>query len=381
LLRAPLSVHSRVITRGAATAERSREGRPREPDPGNAGVGRGAFSWIVALPRRGFPAGKRGDDALAIALVLAAALLHATWNAVLRSRADRLWSIAVMGLAACVVALPFALALPAPAPASWPYLLLSAMLQTGYSLFLVLAYGRGDFGQVYPIARGTAPLLVTLGAALFARELPSTATLAGIALVSLGILSLSYAGRRAPPIALGAALTTGLFIAAYGVTDGIGSRLSGTPIAYAAWLNVLYTARAGDRRCRARTLRPRSARARDAQGGGERRPLARRLRGDHVGVTLAPLGAVSALRETSVVFAALIGRVFLAERLTLRRIGSCAVIAIGAICLSCPDDGRKKRLRERPRPTYGAFAMMMQSLSPRAALTTRFWYRRYISAA
>jgi drug/metabolite transporter (DMT)-like permease len=272
---------------------------------------------------------------LAIALVLAAALLHATWNAVLRSGADRLWSIAVMGIASGSTALPFALALPLPAPASWPYLLLSAVLQIGYSLFLVLAYRRGDFGQVYPIARGSAPLLVTLGAALFARELPSAAALAGIALVSLGILSLAYAGRHAPPIALGAALTTGLFIAAYGVTDGIGSRLSGAPIAYAAWLNVLYTP--------VMLVIVVAVRGRFALDPSAPETLKAALSGvlALVGyavimwaVTLAPMGAVSALRETSVVFAALIGRLFLEERLTLRRVGSCAVIAIGAICLT-----------------------------------------------
>ncbi len=106
-------------------------------------------------------------------LILTAALLHATWNAILRSGSDRLWSITVMGTVGVLVALPVAIGLPHPAPPSWPYIALSAFLQTGYSLFLVRAYRDSHLTHVYPIARGTAPLLVTLGAAVFAGEQPA----------------------------------------------------------------------------------------------------------------------------------------------------------------------------------------------------------------
>src|SRR5882724_5181241 len=108
-----------------------------------------------------------------VALLLAAAFCHASWNALLRGRADRLWSMTVMSFVTTAAAVPAVLLLAPPDPASWPYIAVSAALQTGYSLFLVRAYRSGDFGQVYPIARGSAPLLATLLAALVAGARPS----------------------------------------------------------------------------------------------------------------------------------------------------------------------------------------------------------------
>src|SRR5258708_7087330 len=167
-----------------------------------------------------------------ILLVLCAAVLHATWNAVLRSGADRLWSITVMTTASSLAALPATLLLPLPAAASWPYILLSAGLHVGYNLFLVRAYRHGELIQVYPIARGSSPLLVTLGAAIFAGERLSLLALSGIVLVSLGIISLARGRGSARPMSLATALATGGFIACYTVTDGIGARLAGHPQAY-----------------------------------------------------------------------------------------------------------------------------------------------------
>ncbi len=268
-----------------------------------------------------------------VALVLCAAILHATWNAVLRSGADRLWSITVMSLAMTVVALPFAVLLPLPAAPSWSYLFLSAGLQVGYSVFLVLTYRHAELGQAYPIVRGSVPLLVTLGAAVFAGEHLTALSLSGIALVSFGIMSLaakSGTGKRS----VAAALVTGLFIASYTVTDGMGARLAGNAQAYAAWLCLIYgvlmplvfVAVRGrliiDRRS-PETLR--------ATIGG-----IISLLGYAVviwAMTLGPIGPVSALRETSIVFAALIGRVFLNEALTIRRLAACLGIAAGAFCL------------------------------------------------
>src|SRR5260370_25140247 len=171
-----------------------------------------------------------------VIVVLCAARLHSTWNAVLRSGADRFWSIVVMSIASATVSLPFTLILAAPAMPSWPYIGLSAILQISYCLFLVRAYREGDLGQVYPIARGSSPLLVTVGAAIFASENLSPLILAGIVMVSFGIIAMAF-GRDRPDVkSLLAALATGLFIAGYTVTDGIGSRLSGHPSSYAAWL-------------------------------------------------------------------------------------------------------------------------------------------------
>src|SRR5882672_5190689 len=100
-----------------------------------------------------------------VGVVLCAAIMHATWNAMLRGRSDQFWSVTVMSFAGTVLAVPAVLFLPLPATASWPYLGLSSLLQLGYSVFLVLAYRHAELGQVYPIVRGCVPLLVTLGAA------------------------------------------------------------------------------------------------------------------------------------------------------------------------------------------------------------------------
>src|SRR6202044_196813 len=132
------------------------------------------------------------------AIVLFAALLHASWNALLKGTDDRLWSMTIMGIAtslACALLPPF---LPLPDRSSWPYLIGTAVLHVGYNIFLIRAYRSGEFGSAYPIARGSSPLLVTLGAATVAGEAPSTFGIAGIVLVSGGIISLAFRGRRLP---------------------------------------------------------------------------------------------------------------------------------------------------------------------------------------
>ena len=268
-----------------------------------------------------------------VALVLSTAVLHAGWNAVLRHGRDGLWTftlIATGGAALSSAFLPF---LPLPRPASLPFLAASFLLHTAYSVLLILAYRWGDLGAVYPVARGSAPPLVTAGAAIFAHEYLGAAPLAAIAVVSLGIIALSrdHLAAAAPPRAVAAALATGMVIASYSVVDGMGARLAGHPLAYAFWLEAVdflpwpfvLLARRG-------TLRG----SRAAPGDGARAAL-----GGAVSIiayalvlwamTLAPLGIVSALRETSVVFAALIGWLFLGERLSWRRLGACCLIAAG----------------------------------------------------
>jgi drug/metabolite transporter (DMT)-like permease len=271
---------------------------------------------------------------LVIGLVLCAAILHASWNARLRGGSDRLWSVTVMSFAATAVAIPAVLLLPPPAPASWPYLSLSGALQVAYSAFLVFAYRHADLGQIYPMVRGSVPLLVTLGAAIFAGEHLSALAIAGIALVSLGIMSLALGKGRAQPKAVVAALANSLVIATYTVTDGIGARLSGNSFAYVSWIFLIYgvlmpAAFLGVRR--KLVVRWSAPETRTALIAGVVQLV---TYGTVIwALTLAPIGPVSALRETSIVFAALIGRVFLSERLTASRLGACVVIAAGAACL------------------------------------------------
>lgn len=269
-----------------------------------------------------------------IAMVLFAALLHASWNALLRNGADRLWSMTIMCLAVAIASLAVALFLAPPAPASWLYAVLSAVLHVGYNLFLVRSYQAGDLGQTYPISRGSSPVLITLGAAMFAGETVGAGTLLGIALVCGGIISLAFKGRKLAVPSLPYALGTGCFIAAYSVTDGMGVRLSGAPMAYTVWMCALwgvlmppvYMALRGARSLW--TVRPGFI---TAFIGGLVSLVA-------YGIVIyamagAPMGAVSALRETSVLFAAVIGYLFLGETLTVRKVLACAVIASGTIII------------------------------------------------
>jgi len=280
------------------------------------------------------PAGP-GVPPLVIVLLLGSALIHATWNALLRGGADRLKSITLMCLVSAAASLPLMALSPAPAMASWPYAALSAALQIGYCLFLVSAYEKGELGQVYPVARGSAPLLVALGAALFAGERLAPQAIAGLVLVSGGIVALSLGKDRPDLRATLAAVVTGGFIAGYMVTDGVGVRLSGHALSYVAWMSLaqgapmplVYLAV----RRRFPPLRP-DAETWKALGGGVLGFL-----GYGVVVwalSLAPMAKVSGLRETSILFAAILGVVFLKEPFTLRRAACAAVISAGAMLLA-----------------------------------------------
>ncbi|KQZ73426.1 hypothetical protein ASE06_13690 [Sphingopyxis sp. Root214] len=272
---------------------------------------------------------------IVIGLLLASALIHAIWNAIVRNGEDRFWTLAIICLVGAIAALPFAMVLGAPAPPSWPYLILSSLLQIGYSLFLVRAYRHGELSSVYPIARGSAPLLVTLGAALVAGELPGTVGLMGIACVSLGIILLTLGSNRPDSKSTIAALATGIFIASYMVVDGLGVRLSESATSYAAWQAVV----AGFLiplsfiviRRQVPSL-PRGKAGVLVIGAGILGTL-----GYCIAVwamSRSTMGGVSAIRETSILFAALIGTFVLHERITLQKILGALTVTVGVVCLS-----------------------------------------------
>lgn len=267
-------------------------------------------------------------------LTLCAALLHAGWNALLRAGSDRLWSMTVMCVAVAIVSIVIAVFLAPPAKASWPYALLSSVLHVGYNLFLVRSYRSGDLGQTYPIMRGSSPVLITLAATVFAGEKIGGSTLLGIALVSGGIMSLAFAKRRLTVPSLPHALGTGCFIAAYSVTDGMGVRLSDAPMAYTVWMSALWgiampAVYIGLRGAKS-LLTPRPGFVASLIGGW----VSLLAYGIVIyAMSGAPMGAVSALRETSVLFAALIGYFFLGETLTGRKVLACVVIAAGTVII------------------------------------------------
>ena len=273
-------------------------------------------------------------SATVIGLALFAAILHATWNAFLRSGADRLWTVTVMSFSSTIVAIPLAIIYSFPAPSAWPYVVLSACLQVGYSVFLVAAYRYGELGQVYPIVRGSVPLLVTLGGFVLANEQLTAGQTVGVVLVAIGIMSLSLGKGRAATSSILFALATGAIIAAYATTDAIGVREAGSVGAYTAWVLLIYGALLPAAFIIFRgklTVDVRSPETLKALAGGVVALLA-------YGVVVAafalgPAGPITAIRETSVVFAVLIGWLFLGERLTSRRIAACAIVALGAVCI------------------------------------------------
>jgi drug/metabolite transporter (DMT)-like permease len=273
-------------------------------------------------------------SAAVIALALGAAVLHATWNAALRSGRDRLRFVTVMSFATTVAAIPLVLLLPLPLTASLPYLGVSALLQVVYSIFLAEAYRYGELGQVYPIVRGTVPLLVTVGGfVLVGQRLPGIALL-GVVLISSAIISLAIGIRHAERKSFALALAAALFVASYVTADALGVRLAGNPQSYAAWIWVIYGAlmpvafRLLRRRLRVDLRSPETLKA----------LAAGLLSFGSYGAIIAALalgnaGAITALRETSIVFSALLGRVILKEALTVRRLLVCLAVTVGAVCI------------------------------------------------
>lgn len=275
-------------------------------------------------------------DPLVIILVLSAAVMHAVWNAVVKVGDDRLMTMTVV-IGTTGLFAPFLLLLgPSPAPESWPYIVASTVLNNIYFLFLIEAYRVGDLSHAYPLARGSAPLLVAIGAMVFGGENLGMGELAGIALVSGGIISLMFGGGLQSgwrPIVF--PLLTGLMIATYTVIDGIGVRLSGSPSGYIGWLFILsplplviiaIARRGSDVFVFLRTRWRRAV-------------LAGFLNLASYGLaiwalTFGAMAHVSALRETSVIIAALIGSRVLGETFGRKRIISAVIVAIGVVTIN-----------------------------------------------
>ncbi|SHH14061.1 EamA family transporter [Marivita hallyeonensis] len=268
-------------------------------------------------------------------LVLIAAALHAGWNALIKISGDRIAVMAVVTLAGAVLslfALPF---VESPAPASWPLLALSILIHTGYHFFLPVAYDHGDLGQVYPIARGAAPILVTVGAFVFAGESVSGFALVGIGCLAVGVMALTFDGGKASsikPKAVFFALATGVCIAAYTVVDGLGARQAGSILGFAVWLTIgdgiltFLIALIWKRREITGVIRD-SALIGFAAGAMQ------------IGaywiivyaLAVAPMAMVSGLRETSVLFAALISTFILKEGFGVWRFVSATLVTFGLI--------------------------------------------------
>lgn len=267
--------------------------------------------------------------------VLGAAVLHATWNALAKLVPDHRVAAGLMALVGLAVGGIGVLLLPAPLPGSWPFLLTSVVLQAGYLMLLTHAYRHGEFGQVYPLARGLPPLLVTGVSLAVLGERLSPGQLAGVVVVSAALSTLVFAGGR--PRAgngLGLAALTGVLIASYTLVDGVGVRLSGHPLSYAMWLSLLQgplvLGVSGLRHGRGFT-RAMAGSARLGLTGGALALVA-------YAVVLwaqsrAPLPLVSALRETSLLFAGVLGTLVFRERFSPVRLAATAAALAGVVLL------------------------------------------------
>lgn len=300
---------------------------------------------------------------LVVAAVLVAAVTHASWNALAHHIKDQLLAFTLVGGGGALCGLVLACFVPLPAHEAWPALAVSVVLHVVYQVLLMRSFGLGDFGQMYPIARGTAPLVVTVLAAVFLQELPDAWQLTGVAVASAGLLgvalwgirrkgagaessvfstssvssvssasSASSAGSSRGP-ALVAAVATGLAIASYTVVDGAGVRASGSALGYVAWLMLLQSV----------VIPAYAVATRRGRLLAQLRPLA--LRGMTAGAlslaayglvlwaqTRAPLAPVAALRESSIIAGAAIGALFFKERFGTPRVAASALL-VGGIAL------------------------------------------------
>jgi len=279
-----------------------------------------------------------------IAAVLGAALLHATWNALVKARgaggaaSDPLPATVLVMLGGALVSallLPF---MRAPAPASWPFIAASSLTQFAYYLLLIEAYRSGDMSHAYPLMRGSAPLLVALASGPLTGEalrpgqwLALLLICGGVLVMGLGGRSGAGAGQRRSTVF---ALLTACVIALYTLIDGAGVRRSGAPAAYTMWIFLLSGCALAAWRVRAGigTL-ARTARA---------RPLLLPVGGVSTlgsygvalwAMTLAPVAAVAALRETSILFATAIAALVLRERVGRARLLAVGLIACGAAAM------------------------------------------------
>ena len=270
--------------------------------------------------------------------VLTAAALHAGWNALIKIRLDPFLAMTLICFTCGMIALPALPITGLPKAAAWPWIFASVVIHLGYYLFLAEAYRRADMGQIYPIARGAAPLMTAVASLLLVHDPLSAGNGVGILLLGAGVLLISLRGHRhlmAPSkVAVSCALLTAITISAYTIVDGIGARTAGDPNAYAAALFavdaypmliicLLWKGVKG--------VRPALGFLLPGFAGG-----AMSLAAYWIAIwamTVAPIALVAAIRETSVLFGGLIAVVFLKEPMTRVRAASGALILGGLFCL------------------------------------------------
>lgn len=272
--------------------------------------------------------------ALLYGLVILSAIAHAVWNALVKSAGDRaltMVAIRTVGMMLGLVALPF---VDWPAPESWKWLAVTAVVMFAYYALLVRSYGVGDMSVVYPLARGLAPVLTTIAAFLVIGEALSTGQIAAVVMISIGIMALSF-GAGASRAAVGFALATGVSVATYSFFAGLGVRAAGTVLGFQACLEIVT---GFGMLCYGVV-----ARRADLLGYARRHGAVGLFAGVVsvlgflaylVAARSLPLGPVSALRETSVIFGAVLGTIVLKEGFGPRRIAAAVLVTVGIVLLA-----------------------------------------------
>jgi len=269
--------------------------------------------------------------------IILAAFLHAVWNAMVKNEDNKYLAVTAIVLGHVPVSVLIILLTPIPSVESIPFIILSALLHIGYEWYLLSAYRFGDLTKVYPIARGTAPILITIVSLIFLGVALSNFEILGIIIISLGILSLSLQGAKGIKnrSAVIYALVTGFFIMGYSITDGYGARVSNSFLSYMGWSFILNA-----------TIFPIILKINNKSEiitktfkegkkiffiGGT---LSYIVYGIVIwGFTQAPIALITALRETSIIFALLIGAFFLKEKFTLLKVIATFVIFFGVALL------------------------------------------------
>jgi drug/metabolite transporter (DMT)-like permease len=269
--------------------------------------------------------------------VLAAAVMHAAWNVLVKLKLDRFLSLCLIQTLMGFLGLGMLAVFPWPSAASVPYAAVSGLLHLGYFMFLARSYRTGDLSQVYPIARGAAPLLTLAATWAFMHEEVNLVGGAGVAALVAGIWFISLAGRRGlrlDGLSLFFAIGTSVFVAAYTIIDGIGGRISGAPSGYAG---LVFVFDAVFLSIAVATIR----------GPGILREVAPYWKTGVLGALLsggaywiaiwamthAPIASVAALRETSILVVMLLSMRVLKETVSLSRLGGAGLIVAGAVLI------------------------------------------------
>ena len=270
-----------------------------------------------------------------IVLVLGAAVLHAVWNALIKISGDSVLSYALIMVFGGLMAAPALPFVGLPSAQSLPYLVLSVVFAFLYFGCLLAGYRHGDLSQVYPLARGTGPLFATLGAILFVGEALSVREASGVVLASVGIIGLAAGRGRVDPRPIAYAALGGVAIGVYTVSDWVGIRLSGNPAGYIVVSFMTTAVAVAGLACalRGRAVLPFFKRNwRYGPPGGL---MVMGAYGPVVwALAVSPVAHIAALRETSVVIAALIGAIFLKEPLGTRRVIAALVVTAGLLLLN-----------------------------------------------